>query len=52
MLVYTTFSLFKMNEGKISCLFMQMQCASSLTDGILLFYNGINCQGDDETILL
>ena len=36
--------LAKVNQERVNSLFMLVQCASSLTDGILLFYSGINCQ--------
>ena len=42
MLVWTLFSLFKVNQESVNSLFMQVQCASSLANGILLFYRGIN----------
>ena len=49
--VSTTFSLFKTNQVKVNSLFMQVQCASSLTDGILLFFSEINYQKGDVTYL-
>ena len=52
MQMYTIFSLFKVNQIKVNNLFMQIQCALSLTDGILIFYSGINYQKDDVTYLL
>ena len=49
MLVYTIFLLFKVNQETVDSLFMQVQCASSLMNGILLFYSEISCQKDDVT---
>ena len=49
MLVWTIFSLFKVNQERVDSLFMQ--CANSLTDGILLFYNEINYEKDNVEYL-
>ena len=55
MLPKTIFSLFKLksliyaNKERVNSLFML--CASSLTDGVLLFYCGINCQKGEVTYL-
>ena len=49
MLVLTIFPSFEVNKKKVNSLFMQVQCASSLTDGILLFCSGSNCQRGDVT---
>ena len=38
------FLLFKVNQERVNCLFIQVQCASSLRDSILLFYSEINSQ--------
>ena len=51
MLVWTIFSLFKINQESVNSLFVQLQCASSLRDGILLFYSGIDCQKSDVAYL-
>ena len=44
MLVKIIFSLFKVTQEIVNPLFMQVQRASSLTDGTLPFYSGINYQ--------
>ena len=43
------FSLFKVNQERMNSLFVPAQFASSLTDGILLFYSGSNCKKDDRS---
>ena len=42
MLVYTIFSLSKKNQEGVNSLFMQVHCASSLSDVMLLLYSAIN----------
>ena len=42
MLVLIIFSLFKVNQEKLS-LVMQVQCANSPPDDIVLSYSEINC---------
>ena len=53
MLVYTIFSLVtsQVNQERVNSLFMQVHCASSLTDDILLFCSGNNCQKSDVAYL-
>ena len=51
MLVWTLYSLFKVNQERVKSLIMRVKCASSLTDGILLFYSGINNQKGDVICL-
>ena len=48
--VLAIFSLFMEDQERENGLLMQVQCESSLTDGILLFYSGINCKKDDKFI--
>ena len=43
MLVYTIFSLSKINQEEVNNLLMQVHCASSLRDVTLLLYSAINC---------
>ena len=47
----TSFGEFMANHEKVNSLLVQMQCASSQTDGILLIYSGINCQKGKVTYL-
>ena len=51
MLVYTIFSIYKVNRERVNSLFMRVLCASSLTDGVLLFHSEINCQKGDLSYL-
>ena len=54
MLVETIFSLFKVNEERANSLFIQVQSASSLTDGwhfAILQWNQ-HFQNDNMTILI
>ena len=51
MLILTIFSLFNVNQESVNGLFTQVQCASSLSDGILLFYSGIISQKGNVTYL-
>ena len=51
MLVSTISSLFKVNQLRLNCSFMQVQCASLQTDDPLLFWSGINDQKADVTDL-
>ena len=41
-----------MNQERVNSFFVQVQCANSLTDGMLLFYSGINLQESEVTNVL
>ena len=49
MLVWTIFSLFNRNQERANDIFLQVRCASSLTNAILLFFSGINGQKGERT---
>ena len=51
MLLLSICLLFKVNKERVNSLFKPVQCTSSLTNGILLFYSEINCQKGDVTYL-
>ena len=51
MIVYTIFSLFNVNQKGGNGLFIQVPCASTPTNGILIFYNGISCPKVNVTFM-